>query len=231
MNKFTIMAEDAIKSFDGTDIDKHLSKIASDNNLNAEEHQRLVEEYNVGKFLKKLADGSHHEEYDVASPVVVPKVSSGTSDTDIKKTASIKSNYSITSDMFFLDTEEEILDTGDLRKVASANVDDYIMNSEEKWVDAELKRMEVMDELSGGLEKLSREEELYSKVATLTKLASETEGTMKTVVATLSMAGKNDIAEHMLENSKFSTFDLMKTSADTVSDDIKGLMSEIVNWN
>ncbi len=222
------LAEEVIQNHKGGNIDKHLKKIASENNMNAEEHQRLVEEYNVGAFLKKLADGSQHEEYDVASPVSVPSKSTNQSSGEIEKVAS--SGYGeVSYDMFNVSLDNDaVIETGDLSKVAHANVDDGLFSSEDKWSMADIEREKIANEMSLGLEKVAGEDALLEKVARLVKLSSDTEGQFKTAIATMAAAGMEDISIHMLENSKFSSFDIQDAKAEALKKEASDTIKEIV---
>jgi hypothetical protein len=228
MSRFAILAEDAIKEYKGGDIDSHLEKIAESNNLNKNEHQRLIEEYNIGAFLKKLADGSQHEEYDVAKPVVVSSGASEKNGEKLKKVASTAENFNISPDMFSVDVDDFASpEIGQLEKVASANIDDELMNIESKWEEADKKREAVLAEEKAGLEKLAKTIEVENKLGKLLKIASTSEGMTKTAVSALAMSGLDELSLTMLENSKYSSFDIRDAKAEELPKEAKEIITEL----
>jgi len=233
MNKYMVLADKAIRQVTpGTDVDTLLEKIANESNLNTHERQRLVEEFNVGMFLKKLSDGTQYEEYQVANPVEVPVVKTSGDGVELKKVASENFDYSkvITSDMFIIDVNDDVLLSNDepmLSKVASADVDNDIYNIEEKEAAAEKERAAMMDEYKSGLEKVARDNSKLEKIARLTRIASENEGIMKTAISTLSKLGMDDVAIDILENSKYSRFDLASSTAEALPSEALSIISDL----
>jgi len=229
MNKYIAMAEDIRKLSNGSDVDKVIEKYASDNSLNDNEKQRLVEEVNVGTFLDKLRDGSQHEEFAVASPVVTHGASDKTLEpAELNKAASARSEYSISHDMFDLTQPcSNDIEYG-LEKTASYSEDDSIMTSEDKWEEAERMRAEVLAEDKSGLEKLARSEEIHRELGLLTKIANESEGITKTAVAALSIAGLDELALTMVENSKFSSFDISEAKAEELTKEAAGHVKRVI---
>lgn len=230
MNKYSAMAEDVKKLAKDSDIDSVIEKYASDNNLTDNEKQRIVEEVNVGTFLDKLRDGTQHEEFPVANPIVTH----GDGDvalesSELNKAASLNRDYSISYDMFDLSCENTHETEYDLKKTASYSEDFSVMNSEEKWEEADRMRDEVIKSDNDGLEKLARNEEIYKELGLLTKVANESEGITKTAVATLAMAGLDELALSMVENSKYSSFDIADAKAEELTKEAAGHVKRVIN--
>ncbi len=229
MSKFKILADKAISEHKGEEVDSYLKKIARDNNLNINEHQRLVEEYNIGAFLTKLQEGSHHEEYSVASPVVseLQKEASDLGDS-LEKVAETKPNYTLTDDMFNVDFNDDYCDVGDLQKVAMADIDIDLFNSEEKWDKATAAREELLNNMNMGRSNMEDNDARNENIGRLTKMVSASEGLMKTAISTLALVGKEDDAIQMLENSKFSINDIVTVEIEDLSKEASEILSYII---
>jgi hypothetical protein len=229
MSRFTSLADKAIKDFNTGDIDKYLEKIANENELNKNEHQRLIEEYNIGVFLKKLAEGSQHEEYSVASPVSIPSSSGKETTGEIEKVASTTYGE-VSESMFHIDFDSDFTpDDTLLEKVASSNMDDHIFSAEDKWRDADTKREEVLESDMNGIMKIASDEKLGKKINTLMKVASISEGQMKTVVSVLAKKDLGDVGVQILEDSKYSSFDVIDAKAEELSKEAIEHIAEIEN--
>jgi len=230
MNKYIAMAEDIRRLSSGPDIDEVIKKYASDNSLNDNERQRLVEEVNVGTFLDKLRDGSQHEEFTVASPVITHNNDNEVlSPAELNKSASFKSDYLVSGDMFNLsDSCSNDIEYG-LRKTASYSEDESIMTSEDKWKHADAMRDKVIKEERDGLEKLAESEEIYKELGLLTKIANESEGITKTAVAALSISGLDELAVSMVENSKFSSLDISNAKAEELTKEAAGHVKRVID--
>jgi hypothetical protein len=215
------MAEDVRKNFKGKDINEHIEKYASDKGLNDNEKQRLVEEVNVGTFLDKLREGTHHEDFPVADPIVTH--SDGESpvleSSELNKAASYNPSYDIDSSMFDLSSSPVVSDgeIPSLNKVASISEDSSIMNSEEKWEKADIAREWIETDAEKGLEKLSRDNEIASALDNLTRNVNESEGMTKTAAVILAKNELDILAEDLIENSKYSTFDISSSIAEELS--------------
>ena len=230
MNKFTLMAEEIMKQKkDNENIDEVILKYASEHNLNKHETQRLIEEYNVGVFLEKLKEGTHHEEYDVASPVEVPVVPSNeTSNSELNKAASVYANYNIHSSMFTIDDEDNIFDSS-LEKVAS--FDEYTHEVALKQKDDELSA-----EAEAELEKIAEMQEkafvsdvINALVEDIAEASKESEGLTKTAVLILAKEGLSNEAEDVMTLSKFASSDILSAKSEKITDDQKiliGLLKE-----
>lgn len=230
MNKFVAMADEAIKNHKNENIDDYLGKIASQNNLNTDEHQRLVEEYNVGAFLNKLQEGTHHEEYDIASPVRTEQGSaSNQSSNNLEKAASEELKYVVTEDMFNVSLEET--HTEKLEKVASVVLNDELFASEEKWEAADIARQSIFKDKENMMEKIAAEDKISEMVQELLKTASTSEGMTKTAILSVHRLGFESEAETMLENSKFSTADIKDAVAESLTEKGTGILSSLVDAN
>ncbi len=230
MSQFIGMAEEVRKNFDGKDIDSHISKYASDKGLNDNEKQRLIEEVNVGTFLEKLSNGTHHEDFPIADPVIThtngdkPILES----TELSKAASV-SFRGISPDMFNIDIPEPISHSDEmLFKTASHDENSVIMDSEEKWDNAEKERSKIIDDYDTGLAKTASENDMYTNLGTLVKYANESEGMTKTAVAILSMNELDDLAETVLDNSKYSTHDIAESKAEELTKEAKKVIEKVV---
>ena len=228
MRKFTVMAERAIADYRGGGIDSHLAKIAKDNNLNPDEHQRLVEEYNVGKFLSKLQDNTQHEEFDVASPVSTPSV--GLSDggvTSLKKVASAK--YNIDPSMFYVEWDEDTTSLPTLQKVASVDIDGGdLFSSERKWEDADAKREEAASQYGDGIRRMTLRSQKDMSLGLLAKEASFSPGLAKAIVATLAKTAGEDEALTVIESCKFSTEEIAGAQIEEMPADVVDLIRGVM---
>lgn len=227
MSQYVQMAEEIRKNSNGKNIDEYIEKYASDKGLNNNEKQRLIEEYNIGSFLDKLAEGTQHEDFDVANPIVThskgskPVLEAG----ELNKAAS--ENFVVSSDMFSFDNTEVVSVDEMLPKTASVNEDSFVMNSEEKWENQEKERMAVFEEYGEGLAKTAMEDEIYSNLGELTRIVNESEGMTKTAVAAMSMSGLDDLAISMLENSKFSSKDILESDSEPLKKEAASKIKEI----
>jgi len=229
MNKYAIIAQNAINSFDGGDIDSFLDKIAKENNLNRYEHQRLIEEYNIGKFLSKLQRREQHEEFQVANPVVIEEdVTRQDDGSNINKTASY-TPYNITPDMFALDKDLEDKNI-DLYKIATyqAEVDSYIYNIEDKWEKADNARQFLLHKEAIKREQVAEREEELEKIAILTKELAHDPGMVKTAVAFLAKHAKEDIAEDILIRSKFSSQEVKESMLEPITFKAQELLQDFI---
>ncbi len=230
MSRFKILADEAISNHKDEEIDSYLKKIAKDNNLNTNEHQRLVEEYNIGAFLTKLQEGSHHEEYNIASPVVseLQKEALDLGDDSLEKVAEAKSEYILTDDMFHVDFNDDYCNTDDLQKVAMADIDMDLFSSEEKWDKATAARSELLADMNIGRSNMENSDTKNENIGRLTKMVSGSEGLMKTAVSTLTLLGKGDEAIQMLENSKFSINDIVSVELEDLSKEASEILSYLI---
>ncbi len=230
MSRFVIMAEDAIKNHNNENIDEYLNKIASSNGLNNNEHQRLIEEYNIGSFLSKLQDGSQHEEYQVASPVQSAANSESFSGSSLGKTAADNTKYIVHEDMFHLSVDDDFSDSS-LEKVASTSIGDELFTSEEKWSKANDTLSSMLQEDENALEKVAKNNAIIQMASDLLKVSSYSEGMTKTAILSLHNIGLDTEAESMLENSKFSTSDIASAKTEPLSSDGITILSKIAAAN
>ena len=214
MSRFMTMAEEAISKYKSGGVDAYLDKFAEDKGLNLEEHQRLVEEYNIGSFLNKMKDGTQHEEYEVASPVVTISSSDEGGPSVLGKVASVNDSDKLTPDMFILSDELQITSDPELNKMAHISDDDYLFNSEEKWRKADDARKELAADTVRGLEKLASDSRLHDALSTLVKVAGESEGMTKTAISVMTSGGHRDLAEHIRYNTKFSPSEILSAKAE-----------------
>ena len=229
MSQYIAMAEKIRSDFDGEDINKYISKYASDNNLNDNEKQRLVEEVNVGTFLDKLKDGEQHEDFPVADSVIThadgdkPVLESA----ELNKAASF-SNFDIDSSMFELNFEKDTYTSPVLRKEASVEIGSEIMNSEDKWEEAERLRQDVISDFDKGLAKEASEDTLYNELGELMKIANISEGMTKTAIAVLKMNELDELALSLAENSKHSTSDILSSEAEPLAKEASDILSSLL---
>ena len=217
MNKFALMADEAIRSFSGTDIDSHLSKIANDNNLNPDEHQRLVEEYNVGRFLAKLGEGTQHEEFEVASPISVPADNSADGGAGkLQKAASEAMSYNIDPSMFYLDDSPEAKSLPSLQKVASIDINGGLFSSEEKWKDGDRARATAAKEYQDGIDNMMAQGQRDGALAVLSKEASYSPGVAKGIIVLLAKSAGANEAETVAENCKFSVSEIKESDIEEI---------------
>ena len=218
MSQFVGMSEEVRKRSDGKDIDKHIEKYASDRGLNDNEKQRLVEEVNVGTFLDKLQDGSQHEDFDVASSVIThsdgekPVLDSA----ELDKAASV-SYGEVNPSMFDIGNTDIDSETPMLAKVASSQLNSEIMNSEEKWEDADVLRKAVEQDSKDGLEKNAEIDDIHTALSKVTRSTNMSEGMVKTAAAVLAMNDLGDLAVTLVENSKYSSFEIADAPAEELS--------------
>ncbi len=229
MSRFIGMAEDVRNNFKGEDINGYIQKYASEHNLNKNETQRLVEEVNVGTFLDKLKDGTHHEDFPVADPLVTH--SDGESpvlgSSELNKAASVEYN-SVSPSMFDLSSKDNAFSEPMLQKTASVEIGTEIMNSEEKWAENELAAKAALDEESAGLEKVAMEESVYSTLGELTRLANESEGMIKTAASILALNELDELALSLIENSKYSSFDVADARAEELTKEASDKLSTVL---
>ena len=218
MSRFIGMAEKVKEGFDGGDINKYIKKFASDHNLNNNEMQRLAEEVNVSSFLDKLREGKHYEDFQVVDPIVTH--SNGESpvleNSELNKSASVKYN-SVQSSMFDLTPVEINSESQMLKKTASSEINNEIMNSEEKWAEADNIRKEAIAEENAMMEKFNNELSMYESLSVLTKIANTSEGMTKTAASVLALNDLDELAVTMIENSKYSSFDIIEANAEELS--------------
>jgi hypothetical protein len=130
--------------------------------------------------------------------------------------------------MFSVDVDDFASpEIGQLEKVASANIDDELMNIESKWEEADKKREAVLAEEKAGLEKLAKTIEVENKLGKLLKIASTSEGMTKTAVSALAMSGLDELGLTMLENSKYSSFDILDAKAEELPKEAKEIITEL----
>ena len=122
-NDLAKVAMDEVK--DGSSVSDAIEGVISRNGLSSDEAQRVVEEFNIGSFIEKMQEGTQHEDYKLAEPIVSPldKVASyGNS------SLSKKASEDIHVPMSAFDLSGT--DNGVSRQDISGDV---VMNSEEKW--------------------------------------------------------------------------------------------------
>ena len=107
MQDFKQIAKDLIEEnlAKGTSPDRMIRKYASIHNLNDEQQQRIVEEYNVGRSLKSMELKDPNRQFEIASPIKKIAKSIATVDNvRLKKEAQLekKANWkeAITLDMY-----------------------------------------------------------------------------------------------------------------------------------
>lgn len=229
MSQFVSMAEDVRKGFDGKDIDKYIEKYASDRGLNNNERQRLIEEVNIGTFLDKLQDGSHYEDFDVASPVIShgngekPVLDSS----ELSKSASM-SQWETTPLMFDIIGTDIDSESQMLQKAASSELNLEIMNSEDKWKDADALRKEVEHDLKNGLEKNAEVDDIYTSLSKVTRATNMSEGMVKTAAAVLAMNDLDELAITLIENSKYSSIEVADAPAEELSKQASSDMANLL---
>jgi len=230
MSQFISMAEDVRSNFKGSDIDGHIEKYATDKSLNDNEKQRLVEEVNVATFLGKLQEGTHHEDFPIANPIVTHdgEEDAPLESAELNKAASVDYSNQITDSMFSFDNEDAPESLNDLSKVASVSTGDEIFTSESLWDENEAAVEEMKAEEAAGIEKLASETEMYDSLGHLTRAVSISEGMTKTAAVILAKHELNDAATSMLENSKFSHMDVVSSSAEELSKEASEILDTIL---
>ncbi len=230
MSKFIVIAQEAIKTYETGDIDSHLQKIASAHSLNSEEHQRLVEEYNIGSFLNKLQEGTQHEEYPVASPVVSVANIEGGGGSTMQKTASSVPAYTIHEHMFIVSSDEDDC-SNSMEKTASSPENEELFTSEAKWDRVDQAREVEAEEETAMIKVAEEKEKLMGLTQELLKLSSSSEGMTKTAILGVHQVGFKTEAESMLENSRFSTDDIASSTMEPLCDSGSKILFHIAAHN
>jgi len=227
MNKYTLIAEEIMRrKKDGEDPNTLIRKYASEHDLNIHETQRVVEEYNVGVFLQKLKEGTHHEDYELANPVEVAEIpitaQSGTSTLD-KAASYAPRKYALHAGMFSLDDPASDVDSH-LEKVASYNNFTHEDSIEERQEEAEKEAYREMAS-NAALEKKAMISSFRDAMITdLVDASKETEGLTKTAVVMLAKEGLADEAEEVLLLSKFASSDLVQAKMEPPTEKQKALV-------
>ena len=222
--KFAVMADELIKSKDRIpDINIEIRRYANKKGLNTHETQRLIEEYNVGMFLQKMKEGTHHEEYDVADPVEIPTIGEDTSPARaLKKTASFIPTNGISEDMFIISDDTHYEDA--LEKVASFDDSYHEEALEEKEHE---KHLSAVEAISGDIE-LEKQAFLNDVVSAAMQDIVETtkheEGLVKTAAILLVKEGMWDEAEELIMLSKHSSSEILESKAMPLDGDQKRLI-------
>ena len=221
MYRYTQMAEEIIKDFSGTDIDGTIAKYASDNSLNINQQQRLIEEVNVGSFLNRLKSGTQHEDFPIAEAVqantaVLELDKTASSGEGLDKTASYGAEQAPLLDMIddsmFHMSLVEFDDTvaADVLSKTAGMYDDNLYAHEEKLSEADVLRKEAGDrrelELASLIEGDAKGEIVYS----LSKMASRSEDEAKGIIVLMANLDLTKEAEDVLEDSKWSTSDIVE---------------------
>lgn len=209
---------------DGISIDEAIKIVSSDNGLTKEASQRIVEEYNISSFLDRMQEGKHHEDFEVASPVVEPMASaesSSANDTQIQKTAS--EINSVTLDMFDLDTRKDSVNSRHFGSKVRSGETHTDINSDILY-DLEKKAEDLSSTIE--IEKTSREEEYNDAKASLSlsnynsSLAYKIKGSPDMVKLAIAMSGEEDemFISEVLESSSLLPLEI---SSSTITSETK----------
>ena len=219
-DKYGSIAKEAINRVESSNGNPNdvIMELAQKQHLNKHQTQRVVEEYNVNMFLNKLKEGTQHEDFLLANPVMDEcekwvGVPIGKPQTGIKKEASMEKVASSYDQVFIpnsafeygeidnfdnIQMQGEILDeSGDLEKVAF----------DKSYYKNELAQEELIKEanyhINRGLEMVSRD---------LIKIANQSPAIAKQVIYGLVKVGSDDLAEDVLVNCKYNTQEITKSS-------------------
>lgn len=235
MSRFTMIAEEIKRKDGGKDVNSQIKKYASENSLNKNETQRLVEEVNLANFLDKLREGTQYKDFNVADPVVTHDDSNLTlAGAELNKAASLDYKNYINDAMFNISRpEEEYFDN--LEKTASVSIGNEIFTSEEKWE----RNKHTVNSLLGKEAELKQiytnEDEINENIYLLMKTASASEGMLKTASILVAKNIGEEYFEDMIENSKYSPSDIINAKAETLSKEasnaFESLMQKVAKEN
>ena len=195
--------------------DMILNKIAQSYGLNDHWKQRIVEEFNIQAFLQKLQEGTQHEHYQLANPVIdeaeqwvgVPMdepIPEG-QDKDIEKTASYMEKVAfyqeqeptlIPLDAFEYKTEEEFTPFPNMMVVADEFDDSIELEKiayEKEMALKEVQREELIKEASYAISQY--EDKVLGE---LIKIANISPGFAKLIIHDLSKTAAAHYAEDIL---------------------------------
>ena len=202
----------------GESPDLIINKIASNYSLNDSWKQRIVEEFNIIAFLQKLEDGTQHEHYQVAQPVLdeckqwihigmdnsIPEKS----DSGIKKTASYNSVGAIPINAFDYNSD---ISSFDNMTIGGDNYDDSIeLEKVAFYKESERQRQED--------EELIKEASYYVSLAEnqligeLVKVANITPGFTKHIVHSLYKRGCVNYAEDVVTECRWKPDEIVDSS-------------------
>lgn len=229
MFRYTKMAEEIREGFKGGDIDGYISKYASANKLNISQQQRIVEEVNVGTFLDKLKDGTHHEDFPIAEAVhanfaerddSLNKTASEYGRSPLEKVASVEMSSLVTSDMYNIGTVEfdDSIAADTLSKTAGM-YDENLEAASNEWEKNDDLAKEASIQRVANSDTVQSWEEWDKGIDFLTKIASESEGMAKAVIATMSKMNLEKEAVDMLENIKYSNEEIINSNTEELSFD------------
>jgi len=203
----------------GDSPDMVIDKIAKSYNLNDHWKQRIVEEFNIEAFLQKLQEGTQHENFQVAQPIIDEckqwvKVSQDQSipegkSKEMEKTASYGDIGSIPFGAFDYAHEEfgpfnnmhvsgdNFDDSEELEKIAYQKIDSAV----------EVFNQDLIKE---AMYKISEEEEKV--LGKLVKIANVSPGFTKFIVHELTKTASPSYAEDIMVNSKFKPIEILHSS-------------------
>ena len=221
-NKYLTYAQEAIRLVDETDMNPNdvIEQIAQKNKLNPHQAQRVVEEYNINRFLNNLKEGTQHENFLLANPVIdeckeVIKIPMGEaqkkeSDGNIGKTASVYDQVYIPNSAFeYGDT----IDNFDSMQVHGEYIDESA-DLEKVAFDRQYAKEQQIGEVlikEAGYHIDKAEREIASD---LVKVANISPAVAKQVIYGLVKMGAADIAEDVTIYCKYKPQEMINASLD-----------------
>lgn len=201
--------------------DEVLEQIAKAQNLNEHWKQRVVEEFNILAFLQKLQDGTQHEHFQVAQPVIDEckqwlhidwnQAAAEKNSGKMEKTASY--NYR-SPEEFFINAnafDYDGIDRFDSYTVSGDRFDDTIelekVAFEKKQMLQDLQDEELIKEANYHIGK--EENHLINE---LVKIANVSPGFTKSIIYDLYKKGHYSYAEDVMVESKYKPDEIMSSS-------------------
>jgi len=244
--KVTAIAKEALEQVNqsGESPDLVIEKLCDNYGLNANWRQRIVEEYNIQAFLQKLQEGTQHEHYQVAQPVIdeckqwlgiewYEPIPENNSNEGIKKTASYGDAGVVPLNAFEYDVNEEFKPFDPLY-VSGDNFDDTIelekVAFEKQQMLQEMQKEELQKEASYYIQQA--EDKILGE---LIKIANISPGFAKSIIHDLSKTASRVYAEDVLIGCKHKPEEILEAS---IYDDVapyefeklasvKGLIEEL----
>lgn len=194
-----------VKKLKKIELDEAIKKVAKENGLTKDQHQRLVEVTNIQTFLSKLANGTQSQDFALGTPVA-PEIAA-TAKGDNGALLKAASMYDVDVPEHFFQISEDAMPT--LPKVAMSANDSYLFDEDGSEHEAEqelAKYASEQREIEYDVAKRTIEDTLTLSLVDEFKNNQEL---IKCALAYASVSGNDDLAQLLMIDTNLTDGEIL----------------------